>query len=209
MSLERSWFEKVMKFVPPALREKAYVAGGFAIDPDRAEDIDVWIVSGESEPAMGHGRMHEHADAVRQHLVELGVIKPYVFSEYVPYAGNGQERMLVETIPAEATDLLTPKPIQILVSAATGPQELIDGFDISTHAMAKQVRGESCDCFWARGWTSSAVRPKVLRWDTPEQTLARLGKISRRYGTKPSCVEIEMLQERAEQLHGKDWKVAA
>lgn len=198
--MDRDWFERLLRYVPEGLKNQAYVAGGYAFAPMRARDIDLWIISGSYEA------MYLDAVSVVEHLQTFGDYSKFTATEMVPYEGNGRERLLVQTIPG----VYEGKDLQILVSAARTPQELVDGFDINIHAVAKQVHSEDggrCYRTWfGEKWDSNILQ--VQRWDTPEQTLQRLEKLAARYHLTPSAEDISLLAMLIADEQ-KKWKVAA
>lgn len=203
--MERNWTSLLLHYVPERWRSKAVVAGGFAADPARARDVDIWI------PA--DNRYHEARTDVRNHLRKLGL--EYTL-EIEHSTTDDEERAedyahhLVATIPNGFGN----RPVQILVSDAVNAQQLVEGFDISTHAIAKSLQpgtGGAMRVTFAARWTGTRVPPRVMRWTTPEDTLRRLQRVMLRYGVAADKGDLERLEQLvfAQLVAGEQEKVAA
>lgn len=164
--MERDWLEKVLEFIPAGMRGRAVVAGGYAADPTRANDIDLWVLTNSKFAA----------PLILQHLRAMpGVVITELRNAEDEYQGR-----LVATVK----DGYDGRPVQILVAPQRTARELVEWFDISTHAVAKWIDPAKPDVLqvtYAKQWTGTRVPARVLRWDTPEQTLNRLLKVTERY----------------------------
>lgn len=191
--MDRDWFDQLRTFVPVNLRSTMIIAGGYAAAPAEAGDIDIWIPSGDGPPLVSDSTvMRWHRDDILEHLFEAGIT--YVLPPPVGYNGDVAKR-LVCTIPSGYAG----KAVQLLVTAAHDAQELVDSFDISTHAVAKtQQPGKSMQVTFAKEWSSLREQPRVMRFTTPEETLARLHKVTQRYGTQPHAADVQRLIDAIE-----------
>lgn len=173
---------ELLKFVPDALRAKAIVAGGYAVDRRLATDIDVWIPSGDQH--------HVHAMLIRAHLK-----KENIPTQVWTRADDNDELVYANTnLVATVVKGHAGKDVQLLVSFAPSVQELLDNFDISTHMVAKGLTAGGIEQVWfGKAWTHRSFPAKVLRFTTPRQTLARLEKICDRYGIAHSTEDAAQL----------------
>lgn len=177
------------QLVPEQWRDRLCIAGGYAADPERAADIDLWVLAGGAEMGTAIDELRDWVES--EHELEVA-------SREIPatYASNG-ESALITCAPGYA------KPVQLLVSDAQNVGELLDNFDITTHMVATKgsarfVRPATTDWF---------TTPKVLRFSTPQRTLARLLKIANRYGLAPRVEDIHKLSTLVADLgiHGPLW----
>jgi hypothetical protein len=181
-------YYSLLKFVPPDARNRMVIAGGYAAAPETAGDIDLWILGDKDGPF--------DAFKIARYLRE-DVDCGSTVSRRAGYPNHN----LVATVPgiskrwlnyeiSERAVTVDRKSVHVLVTDLRTPQDLVDSFDISTHAIALR-RG----CFtFARFYTSLKVTPVVSRFDTPKQTLARLDKICERYDIKPRAEQRERLE---------------
>lgn len=178
---------ELLLLLPHALRNKACVAGGYAADRARAGDVDLWVCAG-SDAAWARAQIVKHLEAMN--LVQ-----------HVRLAHNQREDQgystvshLVATLPHEHAG----KHVQILVTTAIGPHELVERFDISTHAIAKYLKGGILQVAFATQWTGLSEPPRVLRTSTPSDTLDRLERICERYGLTLDADEVTRLKALAD-----------
>lgn len=183
-------YYSLLKFVPQEARKRMVIAGGYAASPGTAGDIDLWILADEKGAKFDPTAIWKH---LRENVDCEGVHK----NRAAGYPHNN----LVAAIPAhskrwlhyelsERAITVDKKDIHVLVSDFRTPQELVDAFDISTHAIA--LKGA---CFtFAKFYTSLGVTPYVARFDTPAHTLARLQKICARYDLKPRPDQLSRLE---------------
>lgn len=180
--LPRGWFSHLMfNFIPEQWRERTWVAGGAAVDIERASDIDLWIVAGK-DFARARGQVYEM-------MHERGWDAFFVGDE----AGSGSLHDLVYSKPHAFLD----KTVQVLVTDFDTPQKLVDSFDVSTHAVAKRQDGVVMDIVFSKKFTDLSQLPVVMRYDTPRNTLARVWKISERYGLEPRLEDVTRLANLA------------
>jgi hypothetical protein len=181
-------YYSLLKFVPPEARRRMVIAGGYAANPELAGDIDLWILA-------DHKGEKFDAQAVVKHLrEEVDVVNVrrragYPNSNLVA-AVPGVSRRWLEYHLSERAVTVDKKEIHVLVSDFRTPQELVDSFDISTHAIAL----DRSRFTFAKFYTSPRVTPHVARFDTPGSTLARLEKICARYGLRPRRDQLTRLQ---------------
>lgn len=144
-----------------------FVAGGYAASPATAGDIDIWF---------GHNRFHLANNFLMtfpiRNVVEEGTAKQY----------EGMSTMF-----GSGWDYEIGRVVQVLVTPYKKAEEVLKGFDISSHQIAvtskgKVVKGEQ----YTDPWTQL---PKILS-NTP-QTLARYVKICKRYGWAPDEEEMK------------------
>lgn len=170
--------DKIFDYLPPLLRDTAVIAGGYALDPERASDVDLWVLTdGGSDIATTRLRMLYYLRVKNIPHRESAVVFD---DEHYPTAH------LVATIDHG----FAGKPVQLLVSEKNNAQELVDGFDISTHALAVDRTGKVTV---SKHWTSLSEPARVMRWTTPEETLYRLEKISGRYRLPVDQRDVEAL----------------
>jgi len=172
--------DKLFNFLPPSLREDAVIAGGYAVDPDLATDIDLWVCAGPDVP--------QARWAIEEWLKRTPQWPNLKFSPAPEGAQYGTAH-LVATIP----NGYAGKAVQLLVSEALDSQQLVDSFDISTHALARRDENGTARLWFGTGWTYRTEPPKVLRWDTPADTAQRLVKLSQRYGAEPKQEDLQKL----------------
>jgi hypothetical protein len=199
MALET--FYSLRKFVPEGMRDQMVIAGGYAACPELADDIDIWVLADDEfaglteecdrQEYLGTRRFH-----LKAHLSALGTER--VSASEHDYAGDHK---LVTTVTGlnnfsgyNKSLRLLDKKIQLLVVPHRTPQELVDSFDISTHAIALQRSRFT----FGRGWTRLNQTPNVLRWNQPGKSLERLLKISKRYGLTPRPQDVAALTELAQ-----------
>lgn len=148
------------------------VAGGWAACPALATDRDVWVMC----PA------NEDPGEVRAKLLQNLSEGEYRYD----YTEEDEDRLDLQgytglyqvlKVAKIRMDAWGGQDIHLLVTTADSALELVDAFDVSTHAVAiyddgKIVRGTQ--------WTPITEPPVMLR-DTPT-TAKRMAKIARRYG---------------------------
>lgn len=173
--MTREDWMRLMDFLPFPLWPRAVVAGGFAADQEKAKDIDLWVLA--SPGVVEHGLLKSWLDSV-------GV--DYVPSNGVFYGG----RYLVATIP----EGLGARSVQLLTTDHGTSLDLVNSFDISTHAIAKYFTSGQCAVVVGEKWTPVTAQPRVLRFSTPVDTQARLEKICARYEQQPNDEDIDALE---------------
>lgn len=178
--MTREQWEHLMFYLPSTMWGRAVVAGGFAADETKAKDVDLWVLA--SPGTTEHGIIKERLDI--KHT-------PTGFVNYVP--GNGVfygGRYLVATI----VQGLGERNVQLLTTDHPSSWDLVNSFDISTHAIAKYFTSGQCAVVVGTKWTPVTVQPRVLRFSTPIDTLARLEKICARYDLEANPADVDGLE---------------
>ena len=147
----------------------AFIAGGYAACPALASDIDVWVRRDESGFQVARAAILQHLgneffnfDEQQNEVVEQGELAP-------GYSVNIQKVAIVHN----AANL----PVHIMLTNCTAEQ-LIEGFDISTHQVALTSQG----VVKGSGFTPVFIEPRVLQNTTT--TPERMRKIAARYSFK-------------------------
>lgn len=162
--------------LPEKYRDVAFIAGGYAACPALATDIDVWVPVTNAQDGVNCPELLTDA---RQEILA------YLESEFFPYkeedgALRGQAGMSgsypvgVRKVAVIASAHLS-HPIHIMVCAGT-VQEILSGFDISTHQIALTMGGV------VKGdkWTPISEPPRALKHT--DTTAARMEKVAARFG---------------------------
>lgn len=173
-------------YVPDKFRANAFVAGGFAVDAERASDIDIWILNCDKE-LMVKGF---YDTAFLTYLnTEDKSRAPWSFSTPAdPYEIGGVKRLGTLYHP-----LMQEKDtrIQILVSDLLDVWELLKSFDLSVHQVAYDVHANT---YRVPTTTPLGITPvRVTRFDTPHSTLRRYFKLTERYESAIEWTDIETL----------------
>lgn len=160
--------------LPEAYREQWCVAGGWAACPPLATDMDVWV----------YGLPTDQLDVIRAellaHLSALRTSRPRG-----PYFETGEDVRSAEGYDHPCTikkvamvfQSFPAKPIHLMVTDASCPGEIVNGFDVSTHAVAIGHNGmvhTHCE------YTAPHLPPVQLK--ETENTPARMAKIAARFG---------------------------
>lgn len=177
--------EALKKRLPEDMWPRAIVAGGYAADPDRAADIDLWVIGGDMEVDAMRIRKHNHMSWFS--LAE----SPYeqFSNEFAVVTKQGVEVKL----GSHSTTFL---PVQILVSSAKNFGDLLERFDISTHQVGISLEPEIAGrhrLVKGSKFTETTVQPRVIAWTRPEQTIRRLEKVTSRYGFQPHPDDMKQL----------------
>lgn len=149
-----------------------FIAGGAAVDYDKAGDIDIFFYKTNLVAATKF--LNDNRGTVLD--------KP---NEY----GN-MESFLVGEIEGKAD-----KKIQVCVSIKDSAQETVDAFDISTHSIGYLSTGEYIK---GKYWTAADIHPTVH--NIKKKTGERYIKICKRYGHQPSDNIIELIKMIEENL---------
>jgi hypothetical protein len=177
--------KELLVLAPEPLHPRLVVAGGYLADPEKACDIDLWLLSGTKNIPGSDEYLWE----LRRHLDKVGpkegwkVWDPFVDYELSPLPEEYSEGNLgqkgyryVGRFQKEGW----PKPVQFFIAPYKTVGELLRDFDISTHQRARVVNLPTE--VWVETTTLPGEMPRVTNWDTPSTTLERLHKLSRRYG---------------------------
>jgi hypothetical protein len=178
--------------LPEAYQKSYCVAGGWAACPALAQDMDVWV----------YGIETSELETVRceliAHLSAENAKVPYYrrpfYVEQQTEARNTDAREEYESKTVEIRKVakvevkLSPrarrKVIHLLVTDARNPAEILDGFDVSTHAVAIDYSG----AVWKGiGFTAPHIPPVALLMN--EKTPARMRKIALRFGHDTGLME--------------------
>lgn len=204
--IPRGWFDTLTAYLPEAYRAQAVVAGGFAVSPSLAGDIDLWIPGGDNY-AIAYCDIKNHL-MVAGHIPSPTGILEFLKEEEVYPDG----RHLVATIK----NVLLGKDMQILVAKTANPQALVDSFDLSVHALGISKRDhEFFHVHFGKDWTPATEPIRVLRFTTPESTFDRVMKLKDRYNVPVDPVGYLKLQAEldkrrpAEPLHDTREEAAA
>ena len=171
--------ELLLSYLPKGLHRDACVAGGYAADPEQANDIDLWVL----------GITPEQFDTVereiRQHLHNnylLSSVDPPLRDSQHYDEHPGQFRVVsIQSGPA-------PMGVQILITKQPTLGQLLKQFDISTHALGYMVVSREVE--QAEGWTSIMEPPRVLTYARPTATTLRLDRVVARYGVQPPLGDV-------------------
>lgn len=172
-------------YLPPSLVHLAYVAGGFAVDAERASDVDLWITGLNNEEIV--------KDVYKEHILDnlnsgWGGPSPWSFIDpHDPYEIGGVKR--IGTL--WNSDIEGSYKVQVLVTTLVTVEELLHTFDLSVHQVAYNAEGK---LFRVPSTTTPGVTPvRVTRWDTPHSTLRRYFKLTERYESAIEWQDIEQL----------------
>jgi hypothetical protein len=129
-----------------------FVAGGAAVDFEKANDIDVWILTSE-KPEIPDGE--PFGEGFLDYLGARGIMGAWNAGFW------GSKKVHVFWVPGQS------------------PQQVVMGFDLSTHAVGilpdgTEVRSPNA--------TTPHQAPQVTRWTTPKNTMMRYCRICLRYG---------------------------
>ena len=178
--------DALKQLLPPEMHKRAIVAGGYAAVPEKAADVDLWVIGGDMEMDYNRIRLHNH----------LGLM-PLDSSPYEQFS-NEFAVVTEQTVELKLGRFSTTYlPVQILVSSAPTFQDLVDRFDISIHAIGRRLvdEGPEGDDYpvYGKGFTLPHQQPRVLVFTRPEQTIRRLERILPRYGFEPHPDDLTRL----------------
>lgn len=176
---------RLRNLVPPDLHVRTFIAGGFAANPNKANDIDLWIVGDEPHPDV--------AEKILRHL------------------GNNGHDITVRNFPFYTDVQLTPgrtvwfrvcdvndfysngkrMPVQIMATTYHDVDELLAYFDLSPHKKAIAI-SDGLEII-GRGFTTPDEQPRATRFDTPHSTLRRYFRLCERYGHRPNWDDVNQL----------------
>lgn len=160
--------------LPEDLLQRAFIAGGWAVCPTLASDMDVWVWVDTTEESLSgaHDRILMWLEETMwpyEPLSDSRMELPASFHQDGTYGDVG----ILKVAVVRSAHLSHPYHIMVVDK---GPVDLLEHFDISTHQVAlvagNVVKGS--------GWTPVTEPPRVLRM-TPT-TPARMAKIAARYG---------------------------
>lgn len=203
MKMDSKVVEQLRKLLPEELIHQAWIAGGYAHNPELAGDIDVWVVGQED--------MDAAEETIREHLIDHTYLvrgAPLsqaearrsgdpLYDEH-PHGFRVVANLAIQE-PVEDTFVAASRlrPVQLLVTKRPDVDSLLEHFDITTHRIAYPLR-DTKTFRVGQGYFPIGAQPRVMRFDTPDQTLQRLEKISLRYGFTPhpeDVAELERLKQ--------------
>lgn len=156
-----------------------FVAGGYAADPALANDIDIWIQVEDSYAAASHHvKLHDWLAMAGFQFERQDVQAAPEMIESYRLDGDGEMEFVLVYRVAVITawrSIQFSKPVHLLITTGT-VDEVLNHFDISTHALALLPNGKFV---YGKGWTPKTVDPVILR--DSASTPARFVKISGRY----------------------------
>ncbi len=145
------------------------VAGGFAANPVLADDIDVWVTGVDVE---------DHLVIARSLARDLALAYGPRFEEQMDmgsYLGDDFATLRVGKVNRKNIEQGL-KDVHIIITNA-GVQEMVNSFDVSTHACAITAEGRIVK---APEWTMPTLAPTRMR--TTSTTEERMVKICKRFG---------------------------
>lgn len=180
--------DAIRKLVPAELHAVTYIAGGAAIAPHTADDIDVWVLGDYQQEVLNHldgphrasiqlFPMRTDADICREKQLPPDECAEYL--EWLRTEGNNVTdsgiKLVANIVPYGGT-----KRIQLLVATqADHIGQVLDRFDITTHQFAVGL-DEQAHAFETA--TLPSELPRAHHTKTPVGTLKRLQKLCQRYG---------------------------
>ena len=181
MDFEKEMPDDYLAKIPPLYRSTAYVVGGAATCLRLAQDVDIVILT----EASLQGLQEEFAVDARLYL-----------SKFIPAQRTRSDYQTA--IKAAIGTLSSPyleKDIHLLLSNVATVQEVLDAFDLSIHQFAIDSLGQR---FAGTNATASSAPIKVLKYDTPESTLARYIRLCTRYGLGMESAILDSLRLQKE-----------
>lgn len=174
--------------LPEAYRESYCVAGGWAACPALAQDMDVWVYAVPFEALeLARTELLEHLEA--ENTKGAYYKRPFYVvpeTQVENHRGTDQyEGVNVQILKVGRVEVRREsarlhkerKEIHLLVTDAHSPGEILQGFDVSTHAVAIDWNG----IIWTHpAWTPPQMEPTVLMEN--EKTPVRMAKIRARFG---------------------------
>ncbi len=163
--------------LPESIGTRWCVAGGWAACPAQAADQDIWVfadMENDEDPVEMRERLLAH---LRGFFGEDFDDRVTVLEDSrTTEGGDNYESLPVLTLKV-AKFYLRGIERHLLVTTATCAYELVEAFDVSTHAVAIEHDGNVVK---ASTWTQITLPPTMVR-DTPT-TRERMIKIAKRYG---------------------------
>jgi hypothetical protein len=176
--------EQLRKLLPEEFHDKAFVAGGYAHNPEKAEDIDLWVVGQEDMEATAN-KLRGFND-----LPDIGDINDPAYEVNPHGFVVAFNRQVVENDDDEFSTNIVK--VQVIVTKQPDIDTLLSYFDITTHKIAYPLAAPTTFRV-GEGYFPIGVQPRVTRFDSPAHTLKRLQKIAARYGFDPHPEDVEEL----------------
>jgi hypothetical protein len=163
----------MVRFVPKPYRNSLFIAGGFAVHPASATDIDVWIIN--------------NADPSDPDRIETTDIRRDVLVYLTDRGFNHRElpesrvTNVIDGYPADTIKIATVRDTERakeihLLTTDLSPMELLDTFDLSISQIGFDLNGR---VYTTEAWTDLQTPIRVLR-ETPT-TQDRLEKYMLRF----------------------------
>ena len=153
------------------------IAGGWAACPALAADMDLWVYG------VPEGELQERRAALITHLAANNFDLMTEACREIP---QPQYQHCRTTLKVGVVTRKGDLPVHILVTSALTIRDILDGFDVSTHAVA--IGGDSGFVVKGKGWTPPHVAPVALY--TNEKTPERMMRIAARFGHKTVEVPV-------------------
>lgn len=200
--------EQLKELLPEDLRGKAMVAGGYAADPEKAGDIDLWVV--------GMADLDKTERHIRQYLAKIGRMEDYSAEHAAEYEGGTSDfRVVAEASIVDLVDFKFSDPkVQILITSQPTFLALLNRFDISVHQIGFSLADPQV-AILAPTYTTPAEQIRITNFERPEQTLRRrVERIYSRYNQKLDLGDLVKLARASEQLNAGfeedlDWPAPA
>jgi hypothetical protein len=175
--------------LPESYRPSAYIVGGYAVDRELAQDIDLWVLVGHGEDAtdfvsnfLAHAQKAENFAALTLYNSE---------ERAEAYASCPPAHVVIGKV-ALIEDPRFHKPVQVcLVAGTDNIMDALDGFDLTVHMRAVDAVGSE---LFHHEATFPDAPIRVIKANTPVTTLARLERLAARYGTPVLPAERSKLQ---------------
>lgn len=156
----------------------AFIAGGYAACPQRAVDIDVWVIAERGEVEATYRRILAFLQDNRWAIEAAPTpSEDDLLQEESTYELTGVSTLKVCRVPYPHP--ITQQPSSIHIMVADGDvNAVLNGFDVSTHQIAllwndREERGVQ--------WTPLDVPPQIITAHENKFTEGRMAKITARY----------------------------
>lgn len=172
--------QEVFKLLGTYRCPNVYVAGGAAVDLEKASDVDLWFPEAGFQTAKDFTTnlmLRDHIVTFSEAYFKNKIEDAFENSTTKNYTGSTVESNNKSVVIANAYLTHLDVLLQILVTKAKDSMALISNFDISTHQAAIHTNGK---IVVAKTFTLPSEPPIVLK--NTINTLSRYVKICRRYG---------------------------
>lgn len=170
--------------LPIKYRQSYCVAGGWAACPALANDMDVWVYRVPVADLMtarveilAHLATVNKSIRPRSFYVESQDSPTRIVEGFDSYLGLDVSILKVAMVEPKLGRRSAIKPIHLMVCSAPSVQQILQGFDVSTHAVAINWNGEVHQHPF---YTPPHQAPEQLLYN--EKTANRMVKIAKRYG---------------------------
>jgi hypothetical protein len=151
------------------------IAGGYAACPDKAGDIDVWLLD---QDIKGSTWNLQHSIALQ---IDRTVNAFRRFPDDVPEHVQKDYQDTTFALLRAYHSKVSGKTVQILAAPEKTLQELVNRFDVSTHAIGYML-ADPFTLVKGKNWTPIDQQPRACHLNTPDSTRERLVKLCARYG---------------------------